>query len=213
MLLVKEREELVAFGKKLITSGLTTGSGGNISIYNSDDGLIAITPSGMDYFQTEPDDILIVDIEGNIIEGKHKPSSETGMHLAFYRKRPDAHAVVHTHSLYATALSCMGWTLKPVHYMVAMAGFEVPCAEYAVYGSMELANNAVKAMGDRNAVLLANHGLIVLGSDVQSAFSTAEHLEYVAKLYCVCKGLGEPNILTEAQMLDVMKKFKTYRYR
>ncbi|HHX19661.1 MAG TPA: L-fuculose-phosphate aldolase [Clostridiaceae bacterium] len=213
MLLVKEREQLVAFGKKLITSDLTTGSGGNISIFNRDEGLIAITPSGMDYFETEVDDILVVNIDGEVVEGKHKPSSETGMHLAFYKERPDANAVVHTHSLFATAVSCMGWTLEPVHYMVAMAGFEVPCAEYAVYGSMELARNAVKAMGDRNAVLLANHGLIALGSDVQSAFSTAEHLEYVAKLYCICKTLGEPNILTKDQMLDVMKKFKTYRYR
>jgi L-fuculose-phosphate aldolase len=126
MLLVKEREELVAYGKKLITSGLTTGSGGNISIYNRDEGLIAITPSGMDYFETEMDDILIVNIEGDVVEGKHKPSSEIGMHLAFYKKRPDANAVVHTHSLFATAIACMGWTLKPVHYMVAMAGFEVP---------------------------------------------------------------------------------------
>lgn len=213
MLLKKERELLVKYGKKLITNGLTKGSGGNISIYNREENLVAITPSGMDYFETEEDDIVIIDIDGNIIEGKHKPSSEIGMHLIFYKTREDANAIVHTHSMYATAVSCMGWTLEPVHYMVGMAGVDVKCAKYATYGSQELAENALRAMEDRNAVLLGNHGLLALGNDVESAFSTAEHLEFVSQLYCITKSLGQPNILTETQMIEVMKKFKTYKYK
>jgi len=213
MLLMKEREQLVKFGQKLITSHLTTGSGGNISIYNREEGLIAITPSGMDYFETTVEDILIIDIDGNVIEGTRKGSSETGMHLNFYKHRADANAVVHTHSKYATAVACMGWELKPVHYMVGLAGYDVKCAKYATYGSMELAHNAVEAIGDRNAVLLGNHGLIALGADIQSAFSTAEHLEFVAEIYCITKSMGEPNILTEEQMTDVMKKFNTFKYK
>lgn len=213
MLLMKEREMLVKYGKKLITNGLTKGSGGNISIFNREENLVAITPSGMDYFETEVEDIVIIDLEGNIVEGKHKPSSEIGMHLIFYKDREDANSIVHTHSMYATAVSCMGWTLEPVHYMVGMAGVDVKCAKYATYGSQELAENALEAMGDRNAVLLGNHGLLALGSDVESAFSTAEHLEFVSELYCITKSLGQPNILTEAQMTDVMKKFKTYKYK
>lgn len=213
MLLKKERELLVKYGKKLITNGLTKGSGGNISIYNREENLVAITPSGMDYFETEEDDIVIIDIDGNIIEGKHKPSSEIGMHLIFYKNREDANAIVHTHSMYATAVSCMGWTLEPVHYMVGMAGVDVKCSKYATYGSQELAENALRAMEDRNAVLLGNHGLLALGNDVESAFSTAEHLEFVSELYCITKSLGQPNILTETQMIEVMKKFKTYKYK
>ena len=213
MLLKKERELLVKYGKKLITNGLTKGSGGNISIYNREENLVAITPSGMDYFETEEDDIVIIDIDGNIIEGKHKPSSEIGMHLIFYKNREDANSIVHTHSMYATAVSCMGWTLEPVHYMVGMAGIDVKCAKYATYGSKELAVNALRAMEDRNAVLLGNHGLLALGNDVESAFSTAEHLEFVSELYCITKSLGQPNILTETQMIEVMKKFKTYKYK
>lgn len=134
MLLMKEREQIVAHGKKMITNGLTTGSGGNISIYNREEGLIAISPSGLDYFETKVEDIVIVDIDGKIVEGDIKPSSEIGMHLIFYKNRDDANAVVHTHSKYATAVSCMGWDLKPVHYLIGFAGLDVKCAKYATYG-------------------------------------------------------------------------------
>lgn len=213
MLMVKEREFLVKYGKKLITSNLTTGSGGNISICDRNQGLVAITPSGMDYFDITIEDIVIVDLKGNIIEGKLKPSSEIGMHLIFYNNREDANSVVHTHSKYATAIACMGWELKPVHYLIGLAGFNVKCAKYATYGSHELAENALAAIENRNAVLLGNHGLIALGRNVENAFSIAEHLEFVSEIYFITKSLGEPNILTEVQMEEVMKKFDTYKYK
>lgn len=213
MKMIKERELIVEHGKKMLTSRLTTGSGGNISIYNREVDLIAISPSGLDYFDTRTEDILIIDIEGNLIEGNLKPSSETEMHLSFYKNREDANAIVHTHSKYATAISCMGWELKPVHYLIGLAGTSIKCAKYAIYGSSELADNAVRAIEGRNAVLLANHGLIALGSDITKAFSIAEHLEFVSEIYCITKSLGEPNILTDDQMVDVMKKFNTYSYK
>lgn len=213
MRMMKEREQIVAHGKKLITNGLTTGSGGNISIYNREEGLVAISPSGLDYFETKVEDIVIVDLEGNTVEGDLKPSSEIGMHLIFYKNREDANAIVHTHSKYATAVSCMGWDLKAVHYLVGFAGLDVKCAKYATYGSMELAENALEAIGNRNAVLLGNHGLIALGSDIERAFSTAEHLEFVSEIFCITKSLGEPNIINDSQMEDVLKKFNTYSYR
>ncbi|NLY46466.1 MAG: L-fuculose-phosphate aldolase [Tissierella sp.] len=213
MLMLKERELIVEHGKKLITNGLTTGSGGNISIYNRDLGLVAITPSGQDYFETKIEDIIILDLEGNKVEGDLKPSSEWSMHLIFYKNREDANAIVHTHSKYATAISCMGWNLEPVHYLIGFAGYDVKCAKYATYGSQELAENALEAIEDRNAVLLGNHGLIALGTDVERAFSTAEHLEFVSEIYYLTKTLGNPNLLTESQMDEVMKKFNTYRYK
>lgn len=211
--MLKERELIVEHGKKLITNGLTTGSGGNISIYNRDLGLVAITPSGQDYFETKIEDIIILDLEGNKIEGDLKASSEWSMHLIFYKNREDANAIVHTHSKFATAISCMGWNLEPVHYLIGFAGYDVRCAKYATYGSKEIAENALEAIEDRNAVLLGNHGLIALGTDLERAFSTAEHLEFVSEIYYLTKTLGNPKLLTEPQMDEVMKKFNTYRYK
>lgn len=213
MLMKKERELVVEYGKKLITNNLTTGSGGNISIYNRKEDLIAISPSGLDYFDTKIEDVVVINLDGKIIEGDLKPSSEIGMHLIFYKNRDDANAIVHTHSKFATAISCMGWKLEPVHYLIGFAGYDVNCAKYATYGTQELAENALEAIGDRNAVLLANHGLIALGNDIDSAFSTAEHLEFVSEIFYLTKTLGEPNLISKDNMDEVMKKFDTYKYK
>jgi len=213
MLMEKERLEVVKYGKKLITENLTTGSGGNVSVYNREKNLVAISPSGQDYFETKPEDVVIVDLDGNVVDGDMKPSSELNMHLIFYKNRDNVNGIVHTHSKFATAIASMGWRLPAVHYLVGMAGLDVNCADYATYGTEELAENAYNAIGNRNAVLLKNHGLIALGDDVSGAFSTANQLEFVSEVYYLTKTLGEPNILTEEEMLDVMKKFDTYQYR
>ena len=206
-----EKEQVVRYGKKLIDRRLTTGSGGNISVYNREKNLVAISPSGLDYYETTPEDIVILDIDGNLVEGKHRPSSEAGMHLAFYKNRADVSGIVHTHSKFATAIACMGWELPAVHYLIGMAGHRVKCTGYATYGSDELAKKALETIGDSNAVLLANHGLIALGEDVDRAFSTAEHLEFVSEVYYLTKTLGTPNILSDEDMDEVMKKFGTFR--
>ena len=211
--MMQEKEQVVRYGKKLIDRRLTTGSGGNISVYNREKKLVAISPSGLDYYETTPEDIVILDIDGNLVEGKHRPSSEAGMHLAFYKNRADVSGIVHTHSKFATAIACMGWELPAVHYLIGMAGHRVKCTGYATYGSDELAKKALETIGDSNAVLLANHGLIALGEDVDRAFSTAEHLEFVSEVYYLTKTLGTPNILSDEDMDEVMKKFGTYRYR
>ena len=208
-----EKEQVVRYGKKLIDRRLTTGSGGNISVYNREKNLVAISPSGLDYYETTPEDIVILDMDGNLVEGKHRPSSEAGMHLAFYKNRADVSGIVHTHSKFATAIACMGWELPAVHYLIGMAGHRVKCTGYATYGSDELAKKALETIGDSNAVLLANHGLIALGEDVDRAFSTAEHLEFVSEVYYLTKTLGTPNILSDEDMDEVMKKFGTYRYK
>ena len=212
-MMMQEKEQVVRYGKKLIDRRLTTGSGGNISVYNREKNLVAISPSGLDYYETTPEDIVILDIDGNLVEGKHRPSSEAGMHLAFYKNRTDIRGIVHTHSKFATAIACMGWELPAVHYLIGMAGHRVRCTEYATYGSDELAKKALETIGDSNAVLLANHGLIALGEDVDRAFSTAEHLEFVSEVYYLTKTLGTPNILSDENMDEVMKKFGTFRYK
>ena len=212
-MMMQEKEQVVRYGKKLIDRRLTTGSGGNISVYNREKNLVAISPSGLDYYETTPEDIVILDMDGNLVEGKHRPSSEAGMHLAFYKNRADVSGIVHTHSKFATAIACMGWELPAVHYLIGMAGHRVKCTGYATYGSDELAKEALETIGDSNAVLLANHGLIALGEDVDRAFSTAEHLEFVSEVYYLTKTLGTPNILSDENMDEVMKKFGTFRYK
>jgi len=135
LILLNERQEIVEYGKKLVTSGLTKGTGGNLSIFNRKEGLMAISPSGIDYFKITPKDVVVLDLDGNIIDGDKKPSSELEMHRIFYKNRDDIDAIIHTHSTYATILSCLNVPLPPVHYMVALAGLNVRCAKYATFGT------------------------------------------------------------------------------
>ncbi|MFV0504010.1 MAG: L-fuculose-phosphate aldolase [Lachnospirales bacterium] len=213
MLLDLQREKIVLYGNRMIENNLTTGSGGNISILDRKHKLIAITPSGILYNELTPKDVIVVDMDGNIVDGKNKPSSEINMHLAVYKNRKDVNSVVHTHSVYATAVACMGWDLEPLHYLIAVAGIEVKCAKYATYGTQELADNAIEALGNRGACLLGNHGLLAVGDSLSGAFSVAEHLEYVAQLTCITKQWGHVNILSHEQIHNVMDKFGTNPYK
>jgi L-fuculose-phosphate aldolase len=213
MRLLEERKAIVEYGRKLITSNLTTGSGGNLSIYNRTEGLIAIKPSGIDYFEMHPEDIVIVRPDGQIVEGDLKPSSEIRFHLALLRHRKDINAVVHTHQVYATTIACMNWELPAVHYLVGFSGNKVPLAKYATFGSQELSDNIIAAIGNYNACLMANHGIVTVGKDIGSAFATAEELELVARLYYQTKCIGEPVILSDKEMITIGEKFQTYGQR
>ncbi|WP_053366420.1 L-fuculose-phosphate aldolase [Bacillus sp. FJAT-27245] len=210
MLLQHEREKIVEYGKKLITSGLTKGTGGNISIFNREKGLAAISPSGLDYFSTEPEDIVVVDLDGNVVDGVRKPSSELEMHLIFYRKRDDIDALVHTHSPFAKTIASLRWELPAVSYLVAYAGPNVRCSEYATFGTKELAEAAFKGMEDRRAVLLANHGVIAGAHNIATAFTIAEEIEFCSQIYYQTKSIGEPVLLPEEEMATLAEKFKTY---
>lgn len=211
MLLNEERNLLVDYGKKLITAGLTKGTGGNISVFNKREGLMAISPSGMDYFETKPEDIVLMNLEGKIVDGLRKPSSEWRMHLIFYQNREDVKAVVHTHSMFATTIATLHWDVPPASYLIAYAGKKVPCAPYATFGTQEIADAAYNTMGkEYNAVLLANHGLIAVGPDMPSAFGIAEIIEMVCEIYYRAKCVGEPTILSDDEMDLMLEKFKTY---
>ncbi|MGO1470012.1 MAG: L-fuculose-phosphate aldolase [Tissierella sp.] len=210
MLLEKERKEIVEYGKKLIQTGLTKGTGGNLSVCNREEGLMAISPSGIDYFKIKPEDIVVLDLQGNLVEGDKEPSSELEMHRIFYANRDDINAIIHTHTIYATTIACLNWELPAVHYMLALGGLNVRCAEYATYGTDQLAKNAFESMKDRNAVLLANHGLLAGAPDLANAFNTTEEIEYCAELYYRTKCIGEPVILPEEEMTMMLERFKTY---
>lgn len=213
MRLKEERQLIVEYGRKLITSNLTTGSGGNLSIFNRQENLVAIKPSGMDYMVMKPDDVVVVTPDGTIVEGTKTPSSEIRFHLALLNKRGDINAVVHTHQVYATTIACMNWELPAVHYLVGFSGNKVPLAKYATFGSQELSDNIIAAIGNYNACLMANHGIVAVGATIDSAFSTAEELELVSRLYYQTKCIGEPAILSDEEMKTIGEKFKTYGQR
>ena len=210
MLLQSERSEIVRFGRMLLSAGLTTGTGGNLSILNRDKGLVAVSPSGVPYDTMLPVDVSIVDLDARPVDGDRKPSSELGFHLSLYRKRPDIQSVVHTHSVYATTMACLNWEIPAVHYLVAYSGHKVPLAPYATFGTPELARNVADSIGDCNAVLLANHGLVTIGPDLETAFAVAEEIELVARIYYQARSVGDPVILPEEEMSKVIEKFATY---
>jgi L-fuculose-phosphate aldolase len=210
MLLAKERQLIVDYGKKLVDSDLTKGTSGNISIFNRKENLIAISPTGIDYYKINPEDVVILDIEGNVIEGTKKPSSEKSFHLALYKYRDDINSVVHTHSAYATTFACLGMEIPAVHYMVALSGKKVPIAKYETFGTLELSNSIIASIEDYNAILLSNHGLVAVGGEIDTAFKIADEIEYVARIYYQTLSIGKPKIIDDAEMEIILDKFKTY---
>ena len=165
----------------------------------------------MDYFSTTPADIVITDLNANIVDGNRKPSSEWALHTIFYQHKPHARAVVHTHSMFCTTFAVLGQPIRAVHYVIGDAGAAtVPCAPYCTFGTEELAEAAMKVCGESNAVLLGNHGLVACGKDIKSAYGLARNMEYIAELQYRAMCIGQPNILTDEQMAEVMEKFKSY---
>ena len=211
MKLEQERELLTEYGRRMSRAGLSVGTSGNLSVYVPEEGLMAITPSGLDYEATTPADIVVMDLEAHVVEGERKPSSEWALHTKFYQRHPAARAVVHTHSMYCTTLACLGKPLEAVHYAIGAAGAaRIPVAPYRLFGTPELAEAAVTACGDGKAVLLANHGLVAWEGSLPKAFSLARDLEFTAELQWRAMAVGTPNILTDGQMAEALERFKTY---
>ena len=210
MILEKEREKIVETGKRMIDARLTTGTGGNLSIFNRKENLIAIKPSGVPYQSMRAQDVVVLRPDGERVDGVLKPSSETKFHLAIYHARPDVDAILHSHQVHATTIACMGIELPAVHYLLAFSGDKVPLAPYATFGTQALSDNILSVLDHYKACLLENHGLITLGASLDEAFDTAEALELVAQIYIQAKSIGEAKILNSEQMNVVIEKFKTY---
>ncbi len=203
------RSEIVALGQRMSASGLSPGKSGNISVRV--DGGMLITPTGIPYTDMRAADIVEVRNDGRVQPGQRVASSEWRVHLAIYKARPDVGAIVHTHSLNATALACLHRGIPAFHYMVAeFGGDRVVCAPYATYGSEDLARFTVKALGARHACLLANHGAIAVGETARQAYDRAAAVEALAAQYARARALGRPRILTAREMARVIEKFKTY---
>lgn len=207
----KERQDLIVYGKKMSQAGLAPGTSGNLSVFLKDENLVLISPSGIDYLDLRPEDLVLIDLEGEIIEGDKKPSSEWFLHTSFYKARGDIGAIVHTHSIYCACLAAMHMPILAVHYVLADASTnKVPCAPYERYGSKDLAKKAVETCGQALAVLLANHGLVSLGEDLKSAFNLAKTLEYVAEIQVRTMAIGRPYVLNKKDMDQVIEAFKGY---
>jgi L-fuculose-phosphate aldolase len=205
-------EEVARIARQMISSGLVTGTSGNVSA-RTPEGDVLITPSGLDYGQLEPGNIVLVDLEKNVLEGALEPSSETPMHTGIYRARPQVDAVVHTHSRFATTLACLGLEIPPVHYMLTTLSEDgrIPLAPYATYGTEELAGYAGEVLGEtHNACLLQNHGTITVGESTEEAFSRTVVLEEMAEVYYRARLAGEPILLSPEQVEEVAAKITDY---
>ncbi len=211
MLMEKERELIVEYGKKMSQSGLCPGTSGNLSIYNQELGLMAISPSGIDYFETKPEDVVITDLNANIVDGCRKPSSEWALHTNFYKAKPDCGAVIHTHSVHCSALAAMEEPLRAAHFVVCDAGVhQVPCAPYKTFGTEELAEEAIKVCGESRAVLLANHGIVCCGNNIASAFSLSLNMEYCAQVQLLAMAAGKTKYLSKEDIDKSLERLKTY---
>jgi len=202
------RKELIATALAMNTLGINRGKSGNVSARWKDGFLI--TPSGLPYEETRPADIVFVNRTGRPA-GKRPPSSEWRFHHDIYRTRQDAHAVVHTHSSFATTLACLGVEVPAFHYMIAVAGGNsIRCAPYATFGTQLLSDHALQALSNRKACLLANHGMIATGDRLKHALALAVEVEALCEQYWRALQIGKPAILSDAEMEIVLEKFKTY---
>lgn len=214
LLLQKERNQVVEYCLKMSEKRLSPGTSGNISVRNPENKLIALSPSGMDYYIMKPEDVVILNPDGSIADGIRKPSSEWRLHTDFYRAKPDMFAIVHTHSIYCTVLACLGMPLKAVHYAICDSGVcEIPVAPYRTFGTQELSDSVIESIGSSRGGLLQNHGMVACGININRAFSLAENMEFCAEIQWRCLAVGQPNILDQAQMSEAFEQFKTYGQR
>jgi L-fuculose-phosphate aldolase len=211
------RQQLVTVARRLNGSGLNQGTSGNLSVRIP--GGLLITPSSLPYEQMEPEDLVAIDHRGQVLAGgprdggARRPSSEWRLHADILAGRPEVAAVLHCHSIHATALACHGRAIPPFHYMTAVAGGDdIRCAPYATFGTAELSELAVAALVDRRACLLGQHGQVALGASLDQALRIAIEVETLAQMYLQALQLGEPPLLSPEQMAAVHHQFRTLLY-
>ena len=205
----RERRDIIAACRQMNVLGINQGRSGNIGLRVK--GGLLVTPSGMPYDAQAPADIVFMKADGTVPPGQREPSTEWRFHRDILAKRPDVGAVVHTHAMFATTLSCLRMEIPAFHYMVAMAGGDsIRCAPYATFGTQALSNHAVKALEGRKACLLANHGMIVVGETLAKAMALAVEVETLAAQYWRALQIGKPALLSKKEMRVVLGKFTTY---
>jgi len=206
-MLARERVAVVDHAPAL--AELTPGRTGNLSVRRGD--RFAATPTGVPYDEFDPADVPVVSLDGDVVAGDMAPTSEVPMHTGIYR-RLDAGAIVHTHSTWATTLAVLGEELPPIHYMITAVGRRVPVADYAAYGTDDLAELVVEEMeaADSKACILAHHGLVVTGDDLASAVENTFVVENLCRVYLQARQHGSPSELSDEQLAAVEEKFESY---
>ena len=210
----KPRSQVIKFAKKLNITNLSALRSGNVSIRAKEKNVngFYITPSGVKYSSLKTKDIVFVTLTGRFDRKKGKPSSEWRFHQDIYVNKNDAKAIVHAHSTCATAVSTHNKSIPAFHYMVALAGGnDIKCAKYATYGTRELSKNILKALNNRKACLIANHGQIAFDNNLPDAFELAQEVENLSLQYITALKLGKPKILSINEMNKVLKKAKNYK--
>lgn len=213
MLLGAERAEVCEYARRMVVDGLVVGTSGNISVRSGE--LVAVTPTGVDYSALAPEDIPVVSLDGAVVDGSLKPTSELAMHLGVYigatdPDGKDVAATVHTHSVHATAVSTVVEEVPPIHYMLAAIGPSARVAGYATYGTPELAESMLAALEGRRGCLLANHGTITFGDTLHTAYHRAEQLEWVCRLWLLARSAGTPDLLPRREIEHVVKRLRGY---
>lgn len=206
-LLADERAEVCELGRRMIADQLVVGTSGNISIRR--DELVAVTPSGVEYSALVPESICVLDLTGRRLVGELPPTSEVPLHLALYRETGTG-AVVHTHAPHATAVSTLVTEVPAIHYAVAMLGGTVRVAEYATFGTPELARNVLTALGTGTGCLLANHGAVTVGGTAAAAYDRALQLEWLCQVWLTAKSVGEPRLLPAEEIAKVAALVRGY---
>jgi L-fuculose-phosphate aldolase len=203
------REQVIAGLQRLVASGMTSGSSGNVSV-RAEAGML-ITPTGMPPKDLLPEHIVFMQLDGAVVDDQLTPSSEWRMHADVYSNKPDLQAIVHCHSNYATILACAHRAIPAQHYMIAASGnYEIPLADYATFGSQQLSDAVLVALGSSLACLMANHGQIATGFNLDGALKLAELVEELAHWHWGALSIGGPKLLSEQQMDEVMTAFASY---
>jgi L-fuculose-phosphate aldolase len=203
------RLAVVASAREMNALGINRSKSGNVSV-RARDGFL-VTPSALPYDRTEAEDVVFVAADGTP-HGRRRPSSEWRFHRDIYAARADVHAIVHTHSPFATTLACLDRAIPAFHYMVAVAGGDdIRCAPYATFGTQALSDHAVQALAARKACLLSHHGMIALGTSLDAALALAVEVETLAEMYWRALQVGEPALLSVEEMRQVLERFASYR--
>jgi L-ribulose-5-phosphate 4-epimerase len=209
-MLERLKEELVALHMELPRYGLVVWTGGNVSARDSETGLVAIKPSGIRYEQLRPEHIVVLDMDGKIVEGDLKPSSDTASHLYIYRRRPDVGGVVHTHSAYATAFAALGRPIPVVLTAIADEfGGPIPCGGFALIGDEAIGKVVIESIGSSSAVLLKNHGVFTIGKNAEAAVKSAVMTEDNARTVWLAMQMGVPE---EIPAEEVAKLYHRYTH-
>ena len=210
-----QRNQIIEYSLKLNSTNLSPLRSGNISLRGKEEDKegYLITPSGKKYETLKPEDIVFMGLnEDEKNDTTNEPSSEWRFHRDIYKNKKEAHAIVHAHSLHATAVSSHGKSIPPFHYMIALAGGDdIKCAKYGTFGTEELSKNVIKALENRSACLMSNHGQVAFGKNLEDAFELAQEIENICHQYTIALKLGQPKILSFEEMKKVLDKAKNYK--